>query len=305
MNRHHPLARCLIVAAAIGATTGATAAGFGPFGKKHDNRATLTYTIEISGRTHQENPGHRVWSQAEVTRRLQGTLHLSRQQADTHPESTPGRVNGGQLARRALTGHTADLEQIALECRDKACAAHHMVKLAARMAPDKRQVLGRVVHRLRDRIKARFVSQPDSGLWALDAATACSLTAVSTGASSRRQAAAGGAPAYVTRSEQLHGQADTDCRHEPIPDARAEWNGAAGSLDITLPGMTLVERWDSSDGKRGTRKVTLPDVRLEHLRWSGKGPQSGTQTRRISTTVGSTSLPATMTIRWTFEPGRA
>jgi len=274
--------------------------------KPFDNQrsdATLTYTIEISGQTHRENARGSEWSKAEVHRSLHGTLHL-RGERDTYAQLDNAQEQVDRLApaRQAMAPDMPAMQKIAEQCGDdEACATSRMMALVKGMSPERRKAIASVAHGP----AARF-SQHAAGAWVLDENAACVLEATSGGSSSYRAAAVGeGLVEYTTGSEQRQGDAHSDCRHAPRPDAHAQWHGDTHLLDLTLPGLSLEEHWTSGDGKRGTRTITLPDITLEHLHWTGTGAQSGQQTRQVVAPAGHGSVPATMTIRWTFTPNRA
>jgi hypothetical protein len=294
--------RLLAAAVALAMATAAVGADVKPFDNQRIG-ATLTYTIEINGKAHTENARDTVWSKDDVQRKLQGTLHL-RGERDTYAQLDNAQEQIDRLApaRQAMAPDMPAMEKIMEECgEDEACATARMTALVNRMSPERRNALASAT-----RGPAAKFSQHAIGAWSLDGKLACLLQATSTGSSSYRTVDAGeGYVEYFTGSEERHGESRNDCRHDPLPSASAQWHGDTGLLDISLPGLALDEQWKSGDGKTGSRKVVIPGIKLEHLHWSGKGPQSGQQTRKVTTGARDGSIPATMTIRWTFTPHQA
>lgn len=265
--------------------------------------ATLSYSIDITAQAHSSKASGKEWSKADVNRHLQGTLHLAGTQMQVaHLDNAEAMMARAAPVQQALAADLPTIQRIADECDDDdACMNARMTALVSGMSSSKRQVLASAA-----KGPAPKTSQHDSGVWALDGNTSCSIEATSRGASSYRSLDVGeGYSEYVTGSETSKGQSRDDCRHQPIPAARAQWDGDTKLLDLTLPGLTLSEQWASADGKSGSRQVAIDDVVLEHLHWSGKGPQTGQQVRHITASAGGHSVPATMTIRWTFAPNRS
>lgn len=313
MTRHTPLLHCLpsihaarplaiaALAAAVCLAAGPVAAYVSPFDYQKVG-ATLTYSIEIIGQAHTSNTSGSQWSKADVTRHLEGTLHLAGQRSDMATlDNAQEQITRTARARQAMGVDVPAMQRMAEECGDDdACMSARMMALVNGMSSAKRAALVSAT-----KGPAAKFSQHRRGDWMLDGKTACSIHATSRGASSYRSLDQGeGYAEYVTGSEERHGQGHSDCRHDPYPRASAQWNGDTNLLDLTLPGLNLDERWKSADGKSGTRKIAIPDVDLEHLHWSGKGPQSGQQVRHISVAAGDASVPATMTVRWTLTPNR-
>jgi hypothetical protein len=264
--------------------------------------ATLSYSIDISGEAHTGQAGGQ-WSKASVTRHLQGTLHLPGQKEQAaQVDNLDEQIARTTRTRQAMGTDMASIQRIAEECGDDDdCISARMMAQVRGMSPDKRAA---VVQAMQG--PAAKFSHHHFGMWGLDGNTACTLKASSRGESSYRSLDQGeGYAEYVTGSEQRQGQGSSDCRHEPVPRASAQWDGDAGTLDLDLPGLAFAEHWQAADGKSGSRQVRIPDVQLDHLRWSGRGPQSGEQVRHITTAAGDDTLPATMTIRWTFTLDRA
>lgn len=205
-------------------------------------------------------------------------------------------------ARQAMADDLPTIQRIVEECGDdEACMNTRMMAYVNGMSSDKRAALASATGG-----PAAKLSRHAIGAWGVDGKTACSIHATSKGASSYRSLAQGeGYAEYVTGAEQRHGQGSSDCRHDPYPAGSAKWDGDKNLLELRLPGLALTEQWKSADGKHGARKIVIPDIELEHLTWSGKGPQSGQQVRHVSVPAGDASVPATMTIRWTFTPNRA
>lgn len=309
MTRPFPPARPAVAAGRLSAitlasllATAAFAADVTPF-DSHATRATLTYTIQIDGEAQTGDAGHAGWSRSEVHRELHGTLHLHGQRETfgvlDNPQEQIARAEG---ARQAMAGDMPAMEKIAEECGDDDnCAATRLMALVNRLSPDQRKALVATAHG-----PAAKVSQHAHGDWTLDGRTACSLEASSRGATRFRSVSdTEGGGGSVDGSEEGHGHANNDCLHGPYPNALASWDGDTQALDITLPGLTLTERWKRADGDTQTREVAIPDVRLDRLHWSGKGSQSGQQTRHVQADAAGRPVPATMTIRWTFTPDRA
>ncbi|NUR22654.1 hypothetical protein [Frateuria sp.] len=275
------------------------AAGDAPPYSSRGSHATLVYTIDIAGHTHKGNAKAGTYSDDTVHQRLDGTLHLAGTQG------TVGRVENAQQ----LIDQTAPARQVmgpAIEeavntCGDdEACMTAAITKMSADMKRNHPGMLDEA-----RKTKAQF-SRHDIGGWALDPRKPrCSLHAVTQGSSRYRTIDAGeGYSDYVTGSKERHGEGREDCTTKgmlDLPEARANWNGDTRMLKLMLPGLSVDEQTRDSDGKTDTAKVTIPDVTLDDLHWSGKGPQSGQQTRQV--TAGG--IPATMTIRWTFTPDRA
>jgi hypothetical protein len=295
-SRFRPLAAAL--AAALALTGAATAAEVKPFDYQQVG-ATLSYSIDISGQSHQSNARGSVWSKNAVSRHLQGTLHLAGQQTQmAHLDNAQEQIARMAPAREALAADMPTIERIADECGDdEACMKTRMMKLVNGMSADTRAKLVSVT-----KGPAPKFSQHQRADWILDGKIACSIQATSQASSSYRAAAVGeGITEYVTGSEERHGQGHSDCRHDPIPEGSARWDGDTKLLDLKLPGLALVEQWKRGDGKSGSEKIEIPDLEFEQLHWSGKGPQSGQQVRHV--TAGG--VPATMTVRWTFTPNRS
>jgi hypothetical protein len=293
---HRPLAAALVAAGILAA--GSAGASDSPFDYQQVG-ATLAYSIEISGQAHSSSDRGSVWSKNQLSRHLQGTLHLAGQQTQmARLENAQEQIARTAPARQALAADMPTIQRIADECGDDdACLSARMMKLMGGMSADKRAA---VVSATKG--PAATFSQHRRADWAVDGKTACSIQATSRASSSYRAAAGGeGISGYVTGSEERQGQGHSDCRHDPIPRGRAHWNGDTGLLDLELPGLALVEQWKRGDGKRGTEKIEIPDVELEQLHWSGTGPQSGQQVRHVT----AAGVPATMTIRWTFTPNRS
>lgn len=264
--------------------------------------ATLTYTIRIDGQAQTGNASHGEWSRNEVHRQLHGTLHLHGQRETfatlDNPQEQIARTEG---ARQAMAGQMPAMEKIAEECGDDdSCVTTRMMALVNGLSPDARKALVATAHG-----PAAKLSEHARGDWTLDGKTACSLEASSRGgASYRSMSDTEGRGGYATSSEDRQGHASTDCLHDPLPRALVEWHGDTQALDLTLPGLALTEQWRRSNGDIGTYETRIPDVTVEHLHWSGKGPQSGQQSRRVQADAGGRPVPATMTIRWTFTPVR-
>lgn len=291
-----------VLAAVIGVAAGPAGAATSPFDYQKVG-ATVSYSIEITGQANTGNASDKEWSKADVTRHLQGTLHLAGQQTQVdHLDNAEAVMAHAAPAQQALAADMPTIQRISEECGDDdACMTTRMTTLVNGMSADKRQVLVSAANG-----PAAKTSRHESGVWTLDGHTSCSIQATSRGTSSYRIVDVGeGYAESLTGSETRQGQGHDDCRHDPLPEARAEWNGDTRLLDLTLPGLTLSEQWSSADGKSGSRQIAMPDVVLEHLHWSGKGPQTGQQVRHISTGAGDHSVPATMTIRWTFAPNRS
>lgn len=298
---HVPRHLAAAVAVIAGLTAGSAEAVDQPFDYRKVD-ATLTYRIEIVGQTHTGNANGSIWSKADVNRHLQATLHLTGQRTRTTTLDNPQeQIARTAPARQAMAADLPGIQRIAETCGgDDACINARMMKLVNGMSPYKRSALASVAHG-----PAPALSQHRKGIWTMDDSAACSMHASSNGASSYRSLDQGeGYATPVSGAEERNGQASTDCLHDPRPEARAEWNGDTNRLGLTLPGLAFIEQWKSAAGKSGTREVTIPDVKLDHLRWSGQGVQRGQQVRHISTVAGTTTLPATMTIRWTFTPVR-
>ncbi|HET6806417.1 MAG TPA: hypothetical protein VFH59_13350 [Frateuria sp.] len=282
--------------------TAALGADVTPF-DYHASSATLTYTIQIDGQAQTGKPGHGEWSSREVHQQLHGTLRLHGQRKTfarlDNPQEQISRTEG---ARQAMAGQMPAMEKIAEECGDDDnCVSTRMMALVNGLSPDKRKALAATAHG-----PAARTSQHARGDWSLDGKTACSLEASSREAARYRSVSdTEGRGGYVDGSEEGHGRASTDCLHDPYPHALAEWDGDTQALGLTLPGLTLTEQWKRSGGETETREVAIPEVRLDHLHWSGKGSKSGQQTRHVQADAGGGPVPATMTIRWTFTPGRA
>lgn len=305
LSRPAPERLAIALAAALGlASMGALAAGADPVPFDYRNAgATLTYSIQISGQARDSKAGGDLWSKAEVSRSVEGTLHLAgRQEHMTAVDNPREMIARTARARQAMAADVPTLERIAEECGDdEACMNTRMMAFFGGMSSDKRAALASATAG-----PAAKFSRHAIGVWGVDGKTACSIRARSRGASSYRALAQGeGYAEHVTGSEQRHGHASSDCRRNPYPDGRARWDGDRKLLELTLPGLALTEQWKSADGKHGARRIVIPDVELEHLHWSGKGPQSGRQVRHVSVPAGKDSVPATMIIHWTFSPDRA
>jgi hypothetical protein len=176
------------------------------------------------------------------------------------------------------------------------------MKVGASMSPAQREM----VRTAKDRMAPKL-TRHDFGQWALDIAQPrCSLHAITRGSSRSRSRAVGeGYSGFVTGSEQRHGEERYDCstrkQFESMPTIGAQWKGDTRILELELPGLTVDEQSKTADGKTTTRRVTIGDIKLDDLHWAGKGPQSGQKTRQIM----AGGIPATMTIHWTFTPGKA
>jgi hypothetical protein len=261
--------------------------------------ATLVYSIDIVGHTHKENAKAGTYADASVHQRLDGTVHLQGQQG--HASSVDNAqqiIEQGEPLRQAMM---PAIQQAMATCgEDEACMTAAVMKMSASMSPSQREM----ARTAKDRMTPRF-TRHGLGHWTLDPARPrCSLHAVTQGSSRYRSRDVGeGYADYVTGSEQRHGEGRNECAGAiaDMPDARAEWNGDTRLLKLRLPGLTVDEQARDADGKTQTRRVTIGDIELDGLHWSGKGPQSGQQTRKV--TAGD--VPATMTIRWTFTPGKA
>lgn len=300
--RHHRGVRLSTVsAAALALAAGAAGAEESAFDYQNIG-ATLSYSIDISGEAHTSQAGGQ-WSKTSVTRHLQGTLHLAGQKEQAAQlDNVDEQIARTTRTRQAMGYDMASIQRIAEECGDDDdCIGARMMALTRGMSPTKRAA---VVQAMQG--PAAKFSHHHWGTWGLDGHTACTLKATSRGASSHRSLDQGeGYAEYVSGSEQRQGQGSSDCRHEPVPRAGAKWDGDAGTLDLDLSGLVFAEHWQADDGKSGSRQVRIPDVKLDHLRWSGQGAQSGEQVRHITTAAGDGTLPATMTIRWTFTLDRA
>ena len=264
-----------------------------------ENPATLVYTIDIVGHAHKENAKAGTYADASVHRRLDGTVHLWGEQGHTSSvDNAQEIIRQGEPMRQAMM---PAIQQAVATCgEDEACMTAAMMKMSASMSPAQREM----ARTAKDRMAPKL-TRHGLGHWALDPTKPkCSLHAVTQGSSRYRSMDVGeGYADYVTGSEQSHGEGRNDCKGsmDGLPDARADWNGDTRLLSLKLPGLTVDEQARDAAGKTSNRQVTIGDIQLDGLRWSGKGPQSGQQTRKV--TAGD--VPATMTIRWTFTPGKA
>lgn len=295
----HPRFHLPLAAAAIALASGATAAEVKPFDYQQVG-ATLSYSIDISGQAHSNSDSGNVWSKNAVNRHLQGTLHLAGQRTQMAKlENAQEQIARTARARQALAPDLPTIERIAEECGDdEACASARMMKLVGGMSAEKRAAVASA-----SKGPAPKFSQHQRADWMLDGKTACSIQATSHASSSYRTAVVGEGISgeFATGSEERHGQGSSDCRHDPIPEGSAQWDGDTKLLDLKLPGLALVEQWKRDDGKSGSEMIEIPDVEFEQLHWSGKGPQSGQQVRHVT----AAGVPATMTVRWTFTPDRS
>jgi hypothetical protein len=194
------------------------------------------------------------------------------------------------------------IQQAMATCgEDEACMTAAVTKMAADMKRNHPGALEGATQ-----AKARLSSHGLGG-WGIDPANPrCSLHALTQGTVRFRTIDAGeGYSDYVTGSQERRGEGRTDCATrkplDSLPDVHAKWNGDTRTLELHLPGLTVDERTTDADGNTDTARVTIPDISLDHLHWSGKGPQSGQQTRKVE----AGGIPATMTVRWTFTPGKA
>ncbi|WP_424681820.1 hypothetical protein [Frateuria sp. YIM B11624] len=286
------------LAAALGlALSSPGTAGDAPSYDVREMPATLVYTIDIAGQTHKENAKAGTYADASVHQRLDGTVHLWGEQGHrSSVDNAQEIIKQGEPLRQAMM---PAIQQAMATCgEDEACMTAAMMKMSASMSPAQREM----ARTAKDRMAPKY-TRHDLGRWAVDPTKArCSLHAVTQGSSRYRSMDVGeGYANYVTGSEQRHGEGRNDCKGSDLPDARAEWNGDTRLLSLKLPGLTVDEQARDASGKTSTGQVTIGDIELDDLHWSGKGPQSGQQTRKV--TAGD--VPATMTIRWTFTPGKA
>lgn len=301
LPRRHRWRLAAALTLALGLAAGQAGADGTPFGI-HAVGATLTYSIRITGQKNTGNARHSVWSKASVDRRLEATLHLTGQQDDlARVDNLEEQVARTARARQAMAADLPTMQKIADECSDdEACFTARMMNVMQGMSAQKREAL-----RSATRGPAARISRHSLGHWNLDGKTRCSIHASTRGSYSFREADAGeGYVEYVTGSKERHGQADEDCRHDPVPNAYAKWDGDTGRLELQLPGISVAEQWKDQDGKTGSYEVVIPDTTLDHLQWSGKGPKSGQETRKVSIRTGDGDLPGTLTLRWTFAPNR-
>ncbi|MBP1472670.1 hypothetical protein J7I44_00025 [Frateuria sp. MAH-13] len=311
MTHQHALHRAAawrcghLIVACLAATTGlalspAGAAGDIPPYDMKENPATLVYSIDIRGHAREANARMGTFRDTTVHRHLDGTVQL---------KGTQGTVAGVDNARQMIE-QTAPARQImgpaiqqamATCGEDEACMTAAVMKLSADMKHNHPGVLEGAT-KAKDRL-----SHHGLGNWTIDAADPrCSLHALTQGTTHFRTIDAGeGYGGYVDGSQKRHGTETRDCANgmaaDSVPRASAEWNGDTRTLQLQLPGLTVDEQTTDSDGNTDTAKVTIPDVSLDDLRWTGKGPQSGQQIRQVE----AGDVPATMTIRWTFTPGKA
>lgn len=275
------------------------AAGDVPSFDLEENQATLIYTIEVTGHARKENAEAGTYFEDTVHQRLDGTIHLlGRQGSQAHVDNARQLVEQTAPARQ-LMGPAID-KAVATCGEDEACMKAAIWNMSADMKRNHPEALAAAT-----KAKARF-SEHGVGEWTLNTLEPrCSLHAVTQGSSRYRTIDAGeGYSTYVTGSKERHGERRRDCTTKGMPDlpeASASWNGDIRMLKLVLPGLSVDEQTRDSDGKTDTAKVTIPDVTLDDLRWPGTGPQSGQQTRRVE----AGGIPATMTIRWTFTPGKA
>jgi hypothetical protein len=289
------------LAAALGLTLSAPGmAGDTPAYDVGENHATLVYTIDIAGHTHKENAKAGTYADATVHQRLDGTVHLTgRQGYGSTVDNAQEIIKQGEPLRQAMM---PAIQQAMATCgEDEACMTAAMMKVGASMSPAQRQM----ARTAKDRMAPKL-TRHDMGQWTLDPIKPrCALHAVTQGSSRYRSLDVGeGYADYVTGSQERHGEGHEDCTRgsmEALPTAGADWNGDTRLLTLDLPGLTVDEQTKDADGKTSTGRVTIGDIKLEGLHWSGKGAQSGQQTRKV--TAGD--IPATMTIRWTFTPGQA
>ncbi|MBT2144574.1 MULTISPECIES: hypothetical protein [unclassified Rhodanobacter] len=276
-----------------------TAGDVSPYEVK-DNYATLVYSIEITGHTHKENAKAGTYADATVHQRLDGSFHLKGEQGyGSSVDNAQEIIKQGEPLRQAMM---PAIQQAMATCGDdEDCMTAAMMKAGASMSPAQREM----ARTAKDRMAPKL-TRHDLGHWALDPMKPrCSLHAVTQGSSRYRSLDVGeGYSDYVTGSEQRRGQGHDDCTTgsiDDLPNVRAEWNGDTRILKLDLPGLSVDEQAKDADGKASTKQVTIRDIELDELHWSGKGPQSGQRTRKV--TAGG--IPATMTIRWTFTPDKA
>lgn len=266
-----------------------------------DNVATLVYSIEIDGRSHEENAKAGTYADATVHQRLDGHARLKGTLG--HGSSVD---NAQQVIRQAEPLRQAmmpAIQQAMATCgEDEACMTAAMMKMSASMSPSQREMAKTAKARITPKL-----SRHDFGGWGLDPSSPqCSLRAVTQGSSRYRSLDVGeGYADYVTGSEKRHGEGHYDCaaRHDSPGQPRivAQWKGDTGVLELDLPGLAVDEQATDAHGKTTTRRVVIDDIELDDLHWSGKGPQSGQRTRKVTVK----DVPATLTVRWTFTPGKA
>jgi hypothetical protein len=293
-----------LVLAALAAALGTalpspgTAGDAPPYSAKEDH-ATLTYSIDIAGHAHKGNAKSGTYSDALVHQHLDGTFHLKGEQGyGSTVDNAQQLIDQSAPARQAME---PAIEKAMASCgEDEAC----MMAAMKRMATDMRRDHPGMLDKVRG-MKAKL-TRHDFGRWALDPMKPrCSLHAVTQGSSRYRTLDVGeGYSDYVNGSMERHGEGRDDCAAKGVlglPNASAEWDGDKRILTLDLPGLTVDEQARDANGKTSTRQVTIRDIELGDLHWSGKGPQSGQQTRQVEVD----GVPATMTVRWTFTPGQA
>lgn len=294
-----------LIVACLAATTGLAlsppgAAGDTPRYDMKESPATLVYSIDIRGHAHEGNAKIGTFRDTTVHRHLDGTVHLmGRQGTAARVDNAQQMIEQTAPARQLMT---PAIQQAMATCgEDEACMTAAAMKLSAEM---KRSHPG-VLESAR-KAKAKLSSH-GLGNWSINASEPrCSLRALTQGTTHFRTIDAGeGYSDYVTGSQKRHGEKSQDCAVgmalDSVPRASATWNGDTRMLELKLPGLTVDEKTTDADGNTDTAKVTIPGVSLDDLPWSGKGPQSGQRTRQVE----AGDIPATMTIRWTFTPGKA
>lgn len=276
-----------------------TAGDVAPYDLK-ENRATLVYSIDITGHDHQANAKAGTFRDTTVHQHLDGTVHMKGTQGTAARVDNARQLIEQTAPARQLMGPA--IQQAMATCgEDEACMTAAMMKMSADMKRNHPDVLEGAT-----KAKARLSSHGIGG-WGIDSGNPrCSLHALTQGALRYRTIDAGeGYSDYVTGSQERRGEGRADCASrkalDSLPDVHARWNGDTRTLELQLPGLTVDERTTDSDGRTDTARVTIPDVSLDHLHWSGNGPQSGQQTRQVE----AGGIPATMTVRWTFTPGKA
>ncbi|UGB37393.1 hypothetical protein [Frateuria soli] len=293
------LAACLAASTGLALSPPGTASDVSPYDLK-ESPATLVYSIDISGHAREGDAKTGTFRDTTVHRHLDGTVHLKGRQGTAARVDNARQVIEQTAPARQLMGPA--IEQAMATCgEDEACMTAAMMKMSADI---KRSHPGVIEAATKTRAR---LSSHGLGDWAIDSLTPrCSLRALTQGTSRYRTIDAGeGYSDYVTGSQQRRGEGNQDCASgkplDNLPNASATWDGDTRVLQLQLPGMTVDERTTDSDGKTDTARVIIPDVSLDDLHWTGKGPQSGQQTRQVE----AGGIPATMTIRWTFTPGRA
>lgn len=295
----HLIVACLAATTGLALSPPGAAGDISPYDMK-ESPATLVYSIDIRGHAHQGNAKLGTFRDTTVQRHLDGTVHLKGTQGTvTGVDNAQQMIEQTAPARQLMT---PAIQQAMATCgEDEACMTAAIMKLSADMKHSHPGVLEGAT-----KAKAKL-SNHGLGNWTINATDPrCSLHALTQGTTHFRTIDAGeGYGGYVTGSQKRHGEGNRDCAAgmalDSVPRASAKWNGDTRMLELKLPGLIVDEQTTDADGTTDTAKVTIPDVSLDALPWTGKGPQSGQQTRQVE----AGDVPATMTIRWTFTPGKA